>query len=115
MPTDPAQRPPTIDAAAAARWARLAPAEGSAWLHEEVGRRMEDRLQWITTRPKTWADWSPLRGGLEAHALVARRYRDATPYVLEPEANLAASTAGVLSAPIRAIRETSLFMGTSFQ
>ena len=47
MPTEPAQRPPTIDATAAARWSRLAPAAGSPWLHEEIGRRMEDRLQWI--------------------------------------------------------------------
>jgi malonyl-CoA O-methyltransferase len=99
MPTDPAQRPPTIDAAAAARWARLAPPDGSPWLHEEVGRRMEDRLQWITARPRTWADWSPLRGGLEAHALVARRYRDAVPHVIEPDAALASRTASVLGAP----------------
>jgi len=99
MATDPAQRPPTIDAAAAARWSRLAPAQNSPWLHEEIGRRMEDRLQWITSRPKTWADWSPLRGGLEAHALVARRYSAATPYVIEPDAALAARTAGLLTAP----------------
>ncbi|RZI75985.1 MAG: biotin synthase [Variovorax sp.] len=99
MPTEPAQRPPTIDATAAARWARIAPADGSPWLHEEIGRRMEDRLQWITARPRSWADWSPLHGGLEAHALVARRYRDATPYVIEPDAALAARTASVLTTP----------------
>ncbi|MDM0032726.1 biotin synthase [Variovorax sp. J22P271] len=99
MPTDSAQRPPTIDATAAARWSRLAPASQSPWLHEEIGRRMEDRLQWITARPRHWADWSPLRGGLEAHGLVARRYRDATPYVIEPEPVLAAATARSLSAP----------------
>ncbi|WP_213955153.1 MULTISPECIES: biotin synthase [unclassified Variovorax] len=99
MATDPAQRPPTIDAAAASRWSRLAPAQGSPWLHEEIGRRMEDRLQWITAKPKTWADWSPLRGGLEAHALVARRYAAAAPYVIEPDDALATRTAGLLSAP----------------
>ena len=99
MATDPAQRPPTIDAAAAARWSRLALADGSPWLHEEIGRRMEDRLQWIKARPESWADWSPLKGGLEAHALVARRYPAAAQYVIEPDAALAARAAGVLGAP----------------
>ncbi|HEY2257797.1 MAG TPA: biotin synthase [Variovorax sp.] len=99
MPTDPAQRPPTIDAVAAARWSRLAPAGTSPWLHEEVGRRMEDRLQWIKAQPRRWADWAPLRGGLEAHALVARRYRDAMPYVIEPQPALAAATAQALASP----------------
>jgi malonyl-CoA O-methyltransferase len=99
MATDPTQRPPTIDATAAARWSRLAPAAGSPWLHEEIGRRMEDRLQWIKAQPATWADWSPLRGGLEAHALVARRYRNATPFVIEPEAALAGRTGEALAAP----------------
>lgn len=93
------QRPPTIDPAAAARWARQAPAEGSPWLHEEIGRRMEDRLQWITAQPSTWADWSPLRGGLEAHALVARRYPKAAAHVVEADAALAARTASALTAP----------------
>lgn len=99
MPTETAQRPPTIDPVAAARWLRLAASEGSPWLHEEIGRRMEDRLQWITARPRTWADWSPLRGGIEAHALVARRYREAAAYVIEPDAALAARTASLLAAP----------------
>jgi malonyl-CoA O-methyltransferase len=99
MPTEPAQRPPTIDATAAGRWSRLPPGAESPWLHEEIGRRMEDRLQWIKARPRHWADWSPLRGGLQAHALVARRYREAAPYVIEPEPGLAAATARSLSAP----------------
>ena len=110
MATESAQRPPTIDATAAARWSRLASSASSSssssgkalaspWLHEEIGRRMEDRLQWITVRPRTWADWSPLRGGLEAHGLVARRYRDATGFVIEPDAGLSAQTATALGAP----------------
>ena len=57
------QRPPTIDPVAAARWDRVAPAQ-SPWLHEEVARRMEDRLQWIRLQPQAWADWEPVRGGL---------------------------------------------------
>ncbi|VTU29116.1 biotin biosynthesis protein BioC [Variovorax sp. SRS16] len=99
MTTDPAQRPPTIDATAAARWSRLAPAAGSPWLHEEIGRRMEDRLQWIKAQPKRWADWAPLHGGLEAHALLSRRYRTAESFVIEPEAALVPVTGRALAAP----------------
>ncbi|MBO9514981.1 MAG: methyltransferase domain-containing protein [Variovorax sp.] len=93
------QRPPTIDAPAAERWGRAVPPSGSPWLHEEIGRRMEDRLQWIKSRPRTWADWAPLRGGLEAHELVARRYRDATAYVVEPAPSLVQPAAKALTAP----------------
>ncbi|MBB3179647.1 malonyl-CoA O-methyltransferase [Variovorax sp. Sphag1AA] len=60
---------------------------------------MEDRLQWIKSRPGRWADWSPLRGGLEAHELVARRYRDAPAYVIEREPSLVAPTEKALTAP----------------
>ena len=93
------RRPPTIDAVAAARWARTLPTGDSPWLHEEVGRRMEDRLQWIKAQPASWADWSPLRGGLQAHALVARRYREAAVHVVEPEPALQAATAQALAVP----------------
>lgn len=78
------ERPPTLAPAAAARWERAAPA-ASPWLHEEVGRRMADRLQWIKRAPAAWADWEPVRGGLEAHALVAQRYPQARVYVVEPQ------------------------------
>jgi malonyl-CoA O-methyltransferase len=77
------ERPPTIDPIAALRWQRAAPA-ASPWLHEEVGRRMEERLQWIKRAPQAWADWEPVRGGLEAHALVAQRYPQARVQVVEP-------------------------------
>lgn len=81
--------PPTIDPAAAARWQHAAPA-GSPWLHEEVGQRMQDRLQWIKRSPAAWADWEPVRGGLAAHASVASRYPQARVHVVEPEAARAA-------------------------
>ena len=67
------ERPPSIDPVAAAHWERVAAAR-SPWLHEEVARRMEDRLQWIRLRPQAWAHWEPVRGGLAAHALLERRY-----------------------------------------
>jgi len=66
-------RPPTIDPVAAARWQRR-PQSASAWLHEEVARRMEQRLDWIVRQPQSWLHWEPVRGGLQAQALLARRY-----------------------------------------
>ena len=48
------ETPPTIDPVAAARWLQAAPAL-SPWLHEEVARRMEERLEWITLKPSAWA------------------------------------------------------------
>ncbi len=74
--------PPTIDPVAAKHWHRTAPAR-SPWLHEEVGRRMEDRLQWIRLAPAAWADWGPVRGGLQAHGLIERRYPRARRFVVD--------------------------------
>ena len=42
---------------------------------------MEDRLQWIKLKPAVWADWEPVRGGLQAHALVDARYPQAATLV----------------------------------
>ncbi len=78
----PTERPPTIDPTAAARWHESAPAL-SPWLHEEVARRMEDRLQWIRQAPVAWCNWEAVRGGLEGHALVSARYPKARCFVVE--------------------------------
>ena len=66
-------RPPTIDPVAATRWQQR-PQPASAWLHEEVARRMEQRLDWIVRQPRSWLHWEPVRGGLQAQALLAQRY-----------------------------------------
>ena len=63
------ERPPTIDPVAAERWHGIAPTP-SPWLHEEVARRMEGRLQWIRQAPAAWCHWDAARGGLQAHALL---------------------------------------------
>ena len=76
------ERPPTIDPVAAARWHAASPA-ASPWLHEEVARRMEYRLQWIRQAPASWCHWDPVRGGLQAHALVSARYPQARCQVYE--------------------------------
>ena len=73
----PTQRPPTIDPIAARHWERVAPAR-SPWLHEEVARRMEDRLQWIRLEPKAWAALGagarrPAGPGADRAPLSARR------------------------------------------
>lgn len=78
------ERPPSIDPVAARHWQATAPAR-SPWLHEEVGRRMEDRLQWIRLQPQSWADWEPVRGGLAAHGLVEQRYPKAACLVYESQ------------------------------
>ena len=80
------ERPPTIDPVAAARWHAAASA-ASPWLHEEVARRMEDRLQWIRQAPASWCHWDPVRGGLQAHALVSARYPQARCQVYETSAH----------------------------
>ncbi len=50
---------------------------------------MEERLQWIKLEPTAWVDWEPARGGLHAHAALARRYPQAQCHVVEVPANLA--------------------------
>ncbi len=80
------QRPPTIDPKAAARWQRTL-IEPSAWLHEEVARRMAERLEIIRLRPAAWVHWAPVRGGLQSHALITRRYPTSECFVVEPLAS----------------------------
>ena len=55
----------------------------SPWLHEEVARRMEERLQWIVREPARWLHWSPLQGGREVHEQLVRRYPKAQGFVLQ--------------------------------
>jgi len=69
----PTQRPPTISPSAATHWQRIAPA-ATPWLHEEVARRMVERLQWINIQPKAWAHWGAVRGGQQAHAALLEKY-----------------------------------------
>jgi malonyl-CoA O-methyltransferase len=90
--------PPSIDPVAALRWAHAAPTR-SPWLHEEVGRRMAERLEWIKLQPQAWADWGPVRGGVKAHALVAQRYPRAQGWVVEHDAKHAAAAKLLLARP----------------
>ena len=78
-------RPPTLDPNAVNRWQRIAPL-ASPWLHEEVASRMQDRLQWIKQRPRAWADWGALRGGMQTHFQLAKNYSNSVCFVAEPQA-----------------------------
>ncbi len=57
---------PQIDTIAAARWAAM-PVRPAPWLHEEVGRRMAERLDYIKLPTKNWTNWSWQHGGKTAH------------------------------------------------
>jgi malonyl-CoA O-methyltransferase len=86
------QRPPTIDETAAKRWAAQcnnSNALAAPWLHEEVGRRMQERLQWIKQAPTAWANWAPVRGGLVAHQQIAQRYPNSECFMVESQLNQA--------------------------
>ena len=52
----------------------MSQAAPSAWLHEEVARRMTQRLDWIKLQPAAWLHWEPLVGGLEADGLLRARF-----------------------------------------
>ena len=77
-----ATRPPTLDATACARWWRHTT---GSWLHEEIGQRMQERLQWMRHAPQNWLHWQPLNGGLQTHAKVQARYPDAQVFLHEDD------------------------------
>ena len=95
----PTSRPPTIDPVAAQRWDQLLMDETSPWLHEEVARRMQERLDWIKLQPERWAHWAPARGGLAAHALLAQRYPHAECYLMESSVQRARASLQALRRP----------------
>ena len=71
----------------------------SPWLHEEVARRMEERLQWIVKEPRHWLHWQALRGGLQGHQLLRRRYPKALCYLLQEPPATALTLRQVLAQP----------------
>lgn len=62
-PEDPV---PGLDPVAARRWLSHARSD-SPWLHEEVARRMVERLRWFREPPASWLHWEPMLGGRDAH------------------------------------------------
>ncbi len=87
MPDD-SPAPPAIDAAALTHLlGRLAKGPGAPWLHQEVARRMAERLTLIKQPPERWIDWWGHLGGS------AQAVREALPQarrlVVEPTPRLA--------------------------
>lgn len=63
---------PRLDPAALARWRRrLEAAAGSSWLHQEVGRRMAERLPLVRRTPARVLDWSLDAGAPQPELLAA--------------------------------------------
>ncbi len=58
---------------------------------------MEERLEWMTMQPQSWLHWEPLRGGLQAHALLSARYPQATCHVVHAHAAHAHAAAVALT------------------
>ncbi len=94
----PGPHPPTLDPAACDRWERIAE-PASPWLHDEVARRMADRLQWIRLAPQAWAHWEPVRGGMAAQELLEQRYPQARCIVVEPAAGRRQAAQAQLAKP----------------
>jgi malonyl-CoA O-methyltransferase len=69
---------PPLDSTAARRWQILAHAQALKgqwpWLHEEVGQRMAQRLEWIKQQPTNWVDWRALSSGAKLHQQVVNLY-----------------------------------------
>ena len=92
------ERPPTLDLIAVARWQRVAPL-ASPWLHEEVGSRMLDRLQWIKLQPEAWAHWGAVRGGLQNHQQLVQKYPKSLCFVVEAQLNSAQAATKNIALP----------------
>jgi malonyl-CoA O-methyltransferase len=76
--SDPEFTRPPFDARAAQRWqqvlARQTEQGVAPWLHEEIGRRMAERLEWIKRSPVRWINWRASASGEAVHRAVASRY-----------------------------------------
>lgn len=69
-----------MDPVAVARWANH-PRTATPWLHEEVGQRMAQRLDWIKATPAAWLHWEPVNGSPACHHALAQRYPSAQAWV----------------------------------
>ncbi len=94
----PDSLPPTVDPVAARRWARH-PHTQSPWLHEEVARRMAERLAVIRVPVRRWAHWEPVRGGLAGHDLVAAQYPQAEAILVSSQPGRAPAATENIAAP----------------
>lgn len=61
---------------------RLARLSTAPWLHQEVARRMAEKLDVILLKPSCWVDWWAAAGG--GTELLAQRYPKAQAVLIEP-------------------------------
>ena len=78
--SDEADRVPGLDPVASERWLGRRHV-ASPWLHEEVGGRMAERLQWFREPPASWLHWEPVAGGLQTHRRLRALWPDAPCHV----------------------------------
>lgn len=84
---EPGRSPPAIDTRALRRvLRRLAQADAPPWLHQEVARRMAERLPVIRQPPERWFDWWAHTGG--SAAAVQAVWPQAQRLVVEPTPEL---------------------------
>ena len=89
---------PRIDGRAAAHVLdRFARAEDAPWLHQEVARRMAERLPLIKQAPSNWLDWWAFSGG--GMAAVAAVLPNARHTAVEPTPALRERSAHATRAP----------------
>ena len=75
------------------------PPQASPWLHEEVARRMQQRLDCIKLPVQSWAHWEPVLGGLQTHAVLVQRYPKAGCFVAESQDRRAQYAAKTIAIP----------------
>jgi malonyl-CoA O-methyltransferase len=90
---------PPLDPVAAKRWAHIAMQSPSAWLHDEVAKRMAQRLGFIRSSPAHWLHWQPGLGGWASQALVSQQYPQARCTVIETIDKLLSQARQKLSVP----------------
>jgi len=60
---------------------------------------MQDRLEWIRLKPRAWAHWGALRGGMQAHARLAQTYPDATCFIAQAQEGQAQEASKIIAKP----------------
>ncbi len=96
--SEPSAPPPAIDTRALRRVLdRLARADGAPWLHQEVARRMAERLPVIRRAPECWLDWWAFTGA--GAAPVQAVWPQAQRQVVEPTPELQVRSQQALAAP----------------
>ena len=96
--SEPATPPPAIDRRALRHVLdRLARAEHPPWLHQEVARRMAERLPVIRQAPERWLDWWAFTGA--GAAAVQAVWPQAVRQVVEPTPSLRNRSQQALGVP----------------